>query len=342
MKTSFLRSSLFLIVAVLTALITIAGVPEAAAAPPVHEPPVQPLEAAAETREALLSILNSYQHPITTPSELAQRAFNHGLVMAYGFNRPQALALFKEGLSYDANCAMCYWGIAYALGPSIDTPMMDNAAVPEAYAAIQQAQALAANASPREQAYIQALAQRYSAEPGGDRADLDLAYARAMGEVAGQYPDDPDAATLYAEALMILTPWNHWTKDSRPTEYTAEFVAALEAALRQSPDHLGANHLYIHAVEDSPNPERAIASAGRLEKLAPGAMHLVHKPAHAYWLTDPYHDLYRIDNAAAVGEEKNVDDMPKQFSYPHYSSAPYSPAEMPLAVSIDLDPSGRF
>jgi hypothetical protein len=208
-------------------------------------------EASAEKAEPevspLLGNLGDHHHPITTDSELAQRYFNQGLILAYGFNHELAIQSFKDALKLDPACAMCYWGIAYALGPNINAPMEDTA-VPEAYAAIQQAQKLAAQVSEVEQAYIEALAQRYVAEPVADRAELDLAYANAMRQIAQRYPHDPDAATLFAEALMDLTPWNYWTKDGQPTEYTNEIVATLESALKHNPNHPGANHFYIHAV----------------------------------------------------------------------------------------------
>lgn len=322
------------------------GVSEAAA----HEPDAShphSQEAASEAGDTpLLDNLGDSHHPITTQSELAQRYFNQGLILAYGFNHEKAIESFKEALKYDPGCAMCYWGIAYALGPNINAPMADTA-VPEAYAAIQQAQKLAvssvpfisavpevskaiqqeqklaANVSPRELAYIEALAERYSDEPVTDRAGLDLAYANAMRQVAGQYPNDPDAVTLFAEALMDLMPWNYWTKAGQPTEYTEEIVTTLESVLERYPNHAGANHFYIHAVEASFTPERALPSAERLETLVPGAGHLVHMPAHIYWRTGRYEDAYRINIHAIEADEHMVGGTPDKGSRTFYSLAYY-------------------
>ena len=266
----------------------------------------------------LLGNLGDHHHPITTNSELAQRYFNQGLMLAYGFNHELAIQSFQDALKLDPECAMCYWGIAYALGPNINAAMEDTA-VPEAYAAVQQAQKLAAQASEVERAYIEALAERYAAEPVADRAGLDLAYANAMRQVAQKYSYDIDALTLFAEALMDLTPWNYWTKDGQPTEYTPEIMATLEAAFELNPYHAGANHFYIHAVEASQTPELAIPSAERLEGAVPGAGHLVHMPAHIYWRTGRYHDAYRINEAAIHSDEHTVGGKPDQGAHTLYS-----------------------
>lgn len=250
----------------------------------------------------LLQNLGSHQHPITTRNPLTQRYFNQGLILAYGFNHAEAERAFREAARLDPNCAMCYWGIAYVLGPNINAPMAE-AAVPPAWAALQKALALAPKGSERERAYIQALAQRYRAKPVSDRASLDRAYATAMRQVAQRYPDDLDAATLFAEALMDLSPWNYWTKEGQPTTYTSEIVATLEGVLQRHPNHPGANHFYIHAVEASPHPELAIPSAQRLETLVPGAGHLVHMPSHVYWRVGRYHDAARMNEQAIAVDE---------------------------------------
>lgn len=253
----------------------------------------------------LIGNLGSHSHPITTASETAQRYFDEGLTLTFGFNHAEAVRSFKDAAEIDPGCAMCHWGIALALGPNINAPMADEA-VPAAWAALQQAQALAPAASPAEQAYIQALATRYVAEPVADRADLDLAYADAMRELSRQYPDDLDAATLYAEAVMDLTPWQFWTKDGQPTTYTGEIVQVLESVLARNPNHPGANHYYIHTVEASYTPERALPSAERLEKLAPGAGHLVHMPGHVYWRTGRYQDAVRVNEDAILADEVTI------------------------------------
>ncbi len=285
------------------------------------------LKAARQSDPApLLGNLGAHHHPISTKSELAQRYFDEGLILAYGFNHAEAIRSYQDALKVDPACAMCYWGIAYALGPNINAPMQD-AAVPEAYAALGKARALAPSASQQERDYIQALAARYAPEPVADRSALDLAYAEAMQAVAQRYPDDLDAATLAAEAFMDLTPWKFWTKDGQPTAYTEKIVGLLESVMARNPEHPGANHFYIHAVEASRTPKRALPSADRLAQLAPGAGHLVHMPAHIYWRVGRYHDAVRTNEHAIHADEshftvggtadRNAHSMYKLTYYPH-------------------------
>lgn len=253
----------------------------------------------------LFNNLGNHHHRISTNDPLVQRYFDQGLILTYGFNHAEAIRAFREAARLDPKCAMCYWGVALALGPNINAPM-DAAVVPETYQALQKALELAPNASKVEQAYIQALAKRYAPEPVKDRTRLDQAYADAMRQLSRRYPDDLDAATLFAEALMDLTPWNFWTKDGKPTTYTNEIVTTLESVLKRNPNHPGANHYYIHAVEASSTPERAIPSAQRLERLVPGAGHLVHMPAHIYWRVGRYHDAARINEHAIRADEAHI------------------------------------
>lgn len=253
----------------------------------------------------LFNNLGNHHHPISTKNPLAQRYFNQGLILAYGFNHAEAKRSFQEAARLDPDCAMCYWGIAFVLGPNINAPR-DNAAVPEAFAALQKALKLAPKANSVEQAYIQALAKRYAPKPVEDRKPLDKAYANAMRELSQRYPEDLDAVTLFAEALMDLSPWNYWTKDGQPTTYTNEFVTTLESVIKRNPEHPGANHYYIHAVEASQAPEKALASAQRLETLVPGAGHLVHMPAHIYWRVGRYHDAARINEHAIRADETHI------------------------------------
>src|SRR5262245_20936076 len=229
----------------------------------------------------LFDNLGNHHHPVTTSSKDAQRYFDQGLTLCFAFNHPEAIRSFEEAARLDPNCAMAYWGIAFAYGANINMPMSDEA-VPKAYAALRKAQELAPQASKAEQGYIEALAKRYADKPQKDRAPLDRAFADAMREVARSYPDDLDAATPFAEALMDTMPWSYWTEEGKPKPATEEVLAALESVLRRQPDHLGACHYYIHAVEASPNPERGLAAAHRLRDLVPGAGHLVHMPAHIY------------------------------------------------------------
>ena len=270
----------------------------------------------------ILGNLGNHHREITTASEEAQAYFDQGLVLAYGFNHELAIKSFQAAIKHDPACAMCYWGIAWALGPNINLPM-DPALNADAWAALQQAQALAEDASPVEQAFIGALAARYSEEAPENRAELDLAFAEAMGKVAEQYPDDADALAIYAEAMMDLMPWNFWTADGEPTEYTERILATLEAALAIDPNHPAANHYYIHATEASQDPGRALESAQRLETLVPGAGHLVHMPAHTYWRVGRYADAVRINEHAAHSDETAAAGTPDPGTYNFYSVAYY-------------------
>lgn len=263
----------------------------------------------------LFNDLGAHHHAITTKSLLAQQYFNQGLILTYAFNHPEAIRSFREAARLDSTCAMAYWGIALALGPNINSSM-DPGAIPEAYAMAQKAKALAAHVSENERGYIQALAQRYSLDSTIARETLDLAYANAMREFSQKFPDDLDAATLFAEALMDLNPWNHWDKEGRPDANTPEIVATLEAVLNRNPNHPGANHYYIHAVEASPHPEKALACAHRLGGLAPGAGHLVHMPAHIYMRTGRYYEASLANEAAAKADESYITQCNRQGFYP--------------------------
>ena len=236
------------------------------------------------TARAPLFDLGEWRRPVTTASPEAQRYFDQGLVLAFGFNHAQAIASFTEATTLDPRCAMAWWGIALAHGPNLNFPM-DSTAERPAWEALQAALTLAPPASEVERAMIQALAGRYAdpdqpRRPG--RAAMDSAYANAMREVWSRFPADADVGALYAEALMDLNPWNFWTLDGKANPGTDEIVATLETVLRQAPGHPGANHYYIHAVEASRTPGRAIPSAQRLESLVPEAGHLVHMPGHIW------------------------------------------------------------
>jgi tetratricopeptide (TPR) repeat protein len=249
----------------------------------------------------LLENLGDQHHPITTENPLAQRYFDQGLILTFGFNHEAAVDAFEAATRLDPSCAMCFWGIALALGPNINAPMGPEAGR-RAYAAIQQAVELARGASERERAYIAALALRYAQEPPEDRAELDRIYASAMRLVHESDPQDVDAAVLFAEALMDLYPWNYWTNDGEPREHTLEILALLEDALEREPEHVGANHYYIHAVEEF-FPERGVAAAERLGTIAPDAGHLVHMPSHIFWRVGRYDDALEINRRAAAADE---------------------------------------
>jgi len=239
---------------------------------------------------------------VTTSSPVAQVYFDQGLRLVYAFNHAEAIQAFESAQKLDPTCAMCFWGVGLALGPNINAPM-EASAVKPALAAVAKARELAPKASEREQAYIAALATRYSDAPDADRAALDKAYAEAMRGVAKRFPDDLDAATLFAESLMDLTPWAYWKKNGEATEYTAEIVAELERVMKADPRHPGANHYYIHAVEASGEPGKALASAKLLETLAPVAGHLVHMPAHTYMRVGRYAEASRANEKGAEADE---------------------------------------
>lgn len=245
----------------------------------------------------LMTGMGTHHHPVTTRSPSAQRYFDQGLVLAYGFNHAEAARSFRQAAKLDPDCAMCYWGLAYVLGPNINAAMEDDN-VPETYQAIQKALELASNSSEPEQAYIQALSQRYASQPVEDRSSLDRAYADAMKEVAQKYPEDLDAATIYAEAIMDTMPWDYWTQAGEPKPETTELLATLESILDRNPHHPGANHLYIHAVE-AVNPEQGVPAADRLRNLVPNSGHLVHMPSHIYIRVGRYRD-------AAIANEKAI------------------------------------
>lgn len=247
--------------------------------------------------------LGGHHYPISTDVAMAQRYFDQGLILSYGFNHAEAARSFREAQKLDPTCAMCYWGEALVLGPNINAPM-ELSVVPQAYGAVEKALALRGQATEKERVLIQAVAKRYSKEAQKDRSPLDVAYAEAMRGVAKQFPDDPVIGALLAEALMDLHPWNFWSKEGEAKPWTPEIVATLEAVLDKAPDHPLANHLYIHVMEASPYPGKAIPSAERLPSLVPGSGHLVHMPAHIYIRVGRYRDAI-LANQRAVKVDEN-------------------------------------
>jgi len=229
---------------------------------------------------ALFEGLGPHRRKVTTESEQAQRYFDQGLVWAFAFNHDEAIRSFEEAARLDPNLAMAWWGVALCHGPHINNPALPEERAKLAWDALQKALALREKASTVERALVDALAKRYADPPPQDRAALDRAYADAMREVWLVHRGDPDIGTLYAEALMDLQPWDLWTKDGKPKGRTEEILATLEEVLKRAPDHPGANHLYIHATEASPFPEKGVPSADRLRTQTPIAGHLLHMPAH--------------------------------------------------------------
>jgi hypothetical protein len=220
-----------------------------------------------------------HHHPIRTSNAEAQRMFDQGMAQAFGFNHEAAIRSFERAAELDANAAMPHWGKAWALGPNYNLDIDDDRAR-AATESVKKAQSLAANGPEHERAYIEALAVRYSADPKADRPAMARAFSKAMGDLSQKYPDDLDAAVIHAESLMNLTPWKLWTSEGKPAANTEEIVRVLESVLLRNPVHLGANHYYIHAVEASRTPARALASAQRLDKLSESSGHLLHMPAH--------------------------------------------------------------
>ena len=263
----------------------------------------------------LLEGMGDLHFAVTTKNEMAQRFFNQGLVLSYAFNHKEAERAFRETARLDPDCAMAYWGAALVLGPNINAAM-DNAENAKAYAALQKALSLAPAASAKEQAFINALSQRYVETPPESRAALDEAYANAMREVSQKYPDDADAAALFAEAAMDLHPWKYWEKDGSPKPWTPEIVSTIENALQKWPQHPGLNHFYIHAVEASAEPGRAMASAELLRDLVPAAGHLVHMPAHIFIRTGRYHDAVVANERAIAADSSYLTQCHAQGMYP--------------------------
>jgi tetratricopeptide (TPR) repeat protein len=262
----------------------------------------------------VLEGLGDLHHAVTTTSGRAQLFFDQGLRLTFAFNHAEALRSFKEAARLDPDCAMAYWGWALVLGPNLNLPMRPEV-VAQAHEAIQRAVALRNQASEAERAYIDALETRYTEDPQALRAPLDLAYAEAMASLSRRYPDDDDAATLYAAALMNVSPWNYWAPDGKPRGRTGEILRSLETVLARHPGHIGALHYYIHAVEAA-HPAGAETAADRLRGQAPGAGHLVHMPSHIYMQVGRYSDAFDANVRASRADEEYITQCRAQGIYP--------------------------
>lgn len=282
-----------------------------AQAPP--PPPSSPTPRPAE----LFTGMGSHRHPIRTASPEAQKFFDQGFVLLYGFNHEEAYRSFARAASLDPASPMPHWGMALALGANYNDPEPEVERLKKARAEVEKALALAAAAPDDERAYVEALSTRYVADPASaDKATLSRDYAAAMKRLSTSYPDDLDAATLYAESLMNLHPWKLWTPEGEPGPDTVEIVAVLESVLKRDPNHPGANHYYIHAIEASRSPERALPSAARLETLVPSAGHLVHMPAHVYMRTGDYVGAEKANAIAADVDRKYIRETGASGMYP--------------------------
>jgi tetratricopeptide (TPR) repeat protein len=263
----------------------------------------------------LMSGYGDLHHPVLTNNPQAQQFFDQGLRQIYAFNHDEAARSFQRATELDPKLAIAYWGVAEAVGPNYNDPASDKRFA-AAHVAIQKAVDLSTNASPAEQAYIQAMALRFPADPKADRRQAAEAYHDAMREVSKKFPDDLDAATLFAESGMNLNPWGLWLVDGSPREGTNEIVATLESVMRRDPNHLGAIHYYIHATEASANPDRALAGANKLAALAPGAGHIVHMPAHVYIRTGDYEAAVKTNEQAAAVDRAYLKATGVQGIYP--------------------------
>jgi tetratricopeptide (TPR) repeat protein len=262
-----------------------------------------------------MSGLGDWHHPVSTSNREAQQFFDQGLRLIYAFNHDEAGRSFQQATELDPNLAMAYWGVAEAVGPNYNDPASDERFA-AAHVAIQKAVDLSDHASRAEQAYIKAMALRFPADPKADRRQAAEAYHDAMRELVKQFPDDLDAATLFAESGMNLHPWGLWHRDGTPEEGTEEIVATLESVIKRDPNHLGAIHYYIHSVEASKSPERALAAANRLAALAPAAGHIVHMPAHVYIRTGDYAAAVKTNELAAAADQAYIKASGAQGLYP--------------------------
>jgi len=284
-------------------------------------PKTEPADASSlETKDAertapLLEGMGDLHWPISTDSELAQRYFDQALTLAYGFNHLEAERSFREAARLDDQCAMCFWGAALVLGPNINDPVPTPEREVKAYETLGEALARLQYANEKERALIEALETRYAATPPADRSSLDQAYAEAMRSVAKRFPDDLQVQTLFAEAMMDTMPWAYWTEDAQPKPLTEEVFATLDFVLERDPDHPGANHFYIHAVEQE-QPERGVKSADNLRRVVPGAGHLVHMPSHIYIRVGRYHDGSLANELAIEADNDYVTQCRAQGIYP--------------------------
>jgi tetratricopeptide (TPR) repeat protein len=276
-----------------------------------------------DDKPPLFASLGDFTYPITTKNAAAQRYFDQGMRLMHAFNHPEALRAFRWAQQIDPACAMCSWGEAYVLGPNINAPMDPAAAAPAA-AAVSRAKERAGMASERERALIAALDKRYAADPQADRSALNQAYADAMAQVAARFPEDVEIATLYADALMNLLPWDYWEADGRTLKpQVARLVPTLEGALAKNPRHPYAIHLYIHAVEASAGPERAESYADWLGPLMRGAGHMVHMPSHIYFRLGRFQDSIAANRNAVAADEQYLAEVSPYGAYP-YSYYPHN------------------
>jgi tetratricopeptide (TPR) repeat protein len=274
-----------------------------------------PAHMAAAKPATLMTGFGTLHHPVSTKNMQAQQFFDQGLRLIYAFNHDEAARSFRRATELDPKLAIAWWGVAEAVGPNYNDPASDER-FQQAHDAIQKAADLSEGASPSEKAYVVAMQKRFPADPKADRKKAAEDYRDAMREVVKNFPDDLDAATLFAESGMNLHPWGLWHVDGTPEEGTEEVVATLESVIRRDPDHMGAVHYYIHAVEASRSPQRALAAANKLAAMAPAAGHLVHMPAHVYIRTGDYEAAVKTNQLAAVADRAYIKASGVQGIYP--------------------------
>jgi tetratricopeptide (TPR) repeat protein len=317
----------------LVALATLAGAYVGAVGSTGKQSAPPPLEA--PVGATLIPGLGNYSFRITTSSPEVQRWFDQALMLTYGFNHDAAERSYLKAAELDPDCAMCWWGASLVLGPHVNAAMNpdDNA---KAWQRLQRAVALASRASAREQAFIRALEARYAADPPADRRLLDEAYAQATARLVSERPDDLDARVFRAEALMDLQPWDYYDEQFTPKGGTAEVVSLLESVLAKNPDHAGALHLYVHAVEASASPERGVEAADRLRTLIPGSGHLVHMPAHIYARVGRWHDAVIANQVAIAADQKYLSMCRGNYKgvYP-LGYVPHNPHFLWFAASME-------
>lgn len=277
-----------------------------------------PARAQSASGAVLLPGMGNYSCPIQTTSPEAQKFFDQGLALLYNFNHAEAERSFLKAAELDPRAPMPWWGVGVALGLNYnrDVTRLEGERLKRAYDAAQKAVALSRGGAPPEAALAEALATRYSLDPSADPDALNAKYREAMRQVYQRFPDDAEAATMYADAVMNLRPWQLWRPDGTPEPDTPELLRVLEGVLRRHPNHPGANHYYVHAVEASPTPERALASAARLESLVPGAGHLVHMPTHIYIHTGHIDRIAELNARAAAADERYVELAKPEGIYP--------------------------
>ena len=295
--------------------------------------------------------MGDYHMPITTADPDAQRYFDQGMVLAFGFNHAESIRSFRAAQTLDPGCAMCFWGEALATGPNINVTsngkaIMTPAERADARAAIDQALALTDGLKPKERDWIQALDQRYDGQADTPRDPLDRAWAEALADMAARYPDDTTVASVYAEALMNTMPWDYWGPDGEAKPDTQAVIASLEAVMEADPGHPLALHLYIHALEASSNAAKAELAADRLANLVPGSGHLVHMPSHIYFRVGRYQDSALANIRAAEVDEAYIAQCNAQgfypaLYYPHNIHFLWASATMQGQSALSLDSARR-